>query len=147
MNRPLIAIGGLTAAALLTAGMTIGGSSSAAAEPGAYSAIPGSPNVITDSAAHTAAAPTPPPNAHAVVTGGTFRMTDPGPGPAASTPGKAGCALDVLLASPLSGIAPWVLFSLFATPGRYEEAVCAALGLTLLMLWVGSRRGISVHSL
>ena len=25
--------------------------------------------------------------------------------------------------------------------------MCAALGLTLLFLWVGSRRGISIHSL
>ena len=58
MNRPLIAIGGVTAAALLAAGMTIGGFSSAAAEPGDYSAIPVSPNVITDSTAYTAAAPT-----------------------------------------------------------------------------------------
>jgi hypothetical protein len=62
-------------------------------------------------------------------------------------PGKAGSLIDAFLDSPLSGIAPWVLFSLFSTPGRFEEAVCAALGLTLLTLWVGSRRGISVHSL
>ena len=62
-------------------------------------------------------------------------------------PGKAGSVVDAFLDSPLSGIAPWVLFSLFSTPGRFEEAVCVALGLTLLTLWVGSRRGISVHSL
>src|SRR5882757_11034073 len=74
-------------------------------------------------------------------------MTDPAPQPGTYNPGKAGSVIDAFLDSPLSGIAPWVLFSLFATPGRYEEAVCAALGLTLLMLWVGSRRGISVHSL
>lgn len=62
-------------------------------------------------------------------------------------PGKAGTVIDAFLDSPLSGIAPWALFSLFSTPGRFEEAVCVALGLTLLMLWVGSRRGISIHSL
>jgi len=74
-------------------------------------------------------------------------MTGPAPQPGSYNPGKAGSVIDAFLDSPLSGIAPWVLFSLFATPGRYEEAVCAALGLTLLMLWVGSRRGISIHSL
>ncbi|MDT5325108.1 MAG: hypothetical protein QOF25_2260 [Mycobacterium sp.] len=68
MNRPLIAIGGVTAAALLTAGMTIGGSSSAAAQPGDYSAIPVSPNVITDSTAYTAAAPMINPNGQPGVT-------------------------------------------------------------------------------
>jgi len=74
-------------------------------------------------------------------------MTGPAPQPGNYKPGKAGSVIDAFLDSPLSGIAPWVLFSLFATPGRFEEAVCAALGLTLLMLWIGSRRGISVHSL
>jgi hypothetical protein len=62
-------------------------------------------------------------------------------------PGRAGSLIDAFLDSPLSGIVPWALFSLFSTPGRFEEAVCVALGLTLLTLWVGSRRGISVHSL
>jgi hypothetical protein len=60
---------------------------------------------------------------------------------------RPGSVIDAFLDSPLSGIAPWVVFSLFSTPGRFEEAVCAALGLTLLFLWVGSRRGISIHSL
>src|ERR1700704_2041207 len=74
-------------------------------------------------------------------------MTGPAPQPGNDKPGKAGSVIDAFLDSPLSGIAPWVLFSLFSTPGRFEEAVCAALGLTLLMLWVGSRRGIGIHSL
>ena len=68
MKRPLIAIGGMTAAALLAAGMTIGGSSSAAAQPDDYSAIPVSPNVITDSTAYTAAAPMINPNGQPGVT-------------------------------------------------------------------------------
>jgi len=74
-------------------------------------------------------------------------MTGPAPQPGTYKPGKAGSVIDAFLDSPLSGIAPWVLFSLFSTPGRYEAAVCAALGLTLLMLWVGNRRGICIHSL
>jgi hypothetical protein len=68
MKRPVIAIGGLTAAAVLAAGTTIGGFSPAAAQPGDYSAIPVSPNVITDSAAYTAAAPVLDPNGQPGVT-------------------------------------------------------------------------------
>ncbi|OBF89425.1 hypothetical protein A5790_19440 [Mycobacterium sp. 852002-51152_SCH6134967] len=34
-----------------------------------------------------------------------------------------------------------------AGPGRFEEAASAALGLALLTLWVGTRRGAAVHSL
>jgi hypothetical protein len=68
MNRPVIAIGGVTAAALLAAGMTIGGFSPAAAQPGDFGAIPISPNVITDSAAYTAAAPVLDPNGQPGVT-------------------------------------------------------------------------------
>jgi len=68
MNRPLIAIGGVTAAALLATGTTIGGFSTAAAQPGDYSTIPVSPNVITDSAAYTAAAPVLDPNGQPGVT-------------------------------------------------------------------------------
>jgi hypothetical protein len=74
-------------------------------------------------------------------------MSGPNPQSGNYKPGKAGRLIDAFLDSPLSGIAPWVLFSLFSTPGRFEEAVSVALGLTLLTLWVGSRRGISVHSL
>jgi hypothetical protein len=74
-------------------------------------------------------------------------MTGPAPQPGNYKPGRAGSVVDAFLDSPLSGITPWVVFSLFSTPGRFEEAVCVALGLTLLMSWVGSRRGISIHSL
>jgi hypothetical protein len=76
-----------------------------------------------------------------------FRMTDADAQPGNYKPGGVGSVIDAFLDSPLSGIAPWVVFSLFSTPGRFEAAVGAALGLTLLMLWVGSRRGISIHSL
>jgi hypothetical protein len=55
--------------------------------------------------------------------------------------------VDGYLNSPLSGIAPWVVFSVLSTPGRYEVAVSSALGLALLTVWVGSRRGISVYAL
>lgn len=55
--------------------------------------------------------------------------------------------IDSFLKSPFSGIAPWVLLSVISGPGRFEEAVSAALGLALLLLWVGYRRGIPVHLL
>lgn len=55
--------------------------------------------------------------------------------------------LDGYLRSPLSGIAPWILFSVFSTPGRFEVAVCVALGLALLTLWFGHRRGLGVYAL
>lgn len=55
--------------------------------------------------------------------------------------------LDGYLKSPLSGIAPWVLMSVLSSPDRFEEAVCFALALTLLTMWLGRRRGIAIHAL
>lgn len=55
--------------------------------------------------------------------------------------------LDAFVKSPFAGIAPWILFALVAGPGRFEEAASAALGLTLLTMWVGWRRGVKVHLL
>jgi hypothetical protein len=49
-------IGGLTAAALLSAGMTVG-AGMAAADPGDYTVLLIDPNVVTDSLAYTAAPP------------------------------------------------------------------------------------------
>jgi hypothetical protein len=55
--------------------------------------------------------------------------------------------IDGYVKSPFAGIAPWILMSVVSGPGRFEEASSAALGLTLLTLWVGSRRGVPVHTL
>lgn len=55
--------------------------------------------------------------------------------------------IDGYVRSPFSGIAPWILMSVVAGPGRFEEGASAALGLALLTLWVGSRRGVPVHLL
>ncbi|MGW0161400.1 hypothetical protein ACWDUN_19035 [Mycobacterium sp. NPDC003323] len=55
--------------------------------------------------------------------------------------------IDVFVKSPFAGIAPWILMALIAGPDRFEEAASAALGLTLLTLWVGRRRGVKVHLL
>ncbi len=55
--------------------------------------------------------------------------------------------VDSFLKSPFAGIAPWILMAVISGPGRFEEAASAALGFALLVLWVGSRRGIRVHLL
>ncbi|CAN5614345.1 hypothetical protein BH09ACT7_BH09ACT7_23860 [soil metagenome] len=60
---------------------------------------------------------------------------------------KSANFIDGYLNSPLSGIAPWVLFSVLSSPGRFEVAVCSALGLSVLTLWISSRRGIGVYAL
>jgi hypothetical protein len=55
--------------------------------------------------------------------------------------------LDGYVRSPFAGLAPWILMAVVSGPGRFEEAASAALGLALLTLWVGSRRGVPVHLL
>lgn len=60
---------------------------------------------------------------------------------------RSGPLLDGFLRSPASGIAPWILMSILSGPGRFGYAAAAALSLTFLVMWVGSRRGIRVHSL
>jgi hypothetical protein len=54
---------------------------------------------------------------------------------------------DGYVRSPLAGLAPWILMAVVNGPGRLEEAATAALGLSLLTLWVGTRRGVPVHLL
>lgn len=49
--------------------------------------------------------------------------------------------IDGYVRSPFAGLAPWILMAVVAGPGRFEEAASAALGLALLTLWVGRRRG------
>lgn len=58
-----------------------------------------------------------------------------------------GTMIDGYLKSPFAGIAPWALLSILSGPGRFEQAVTAALGLALLTLFVGLGRGIKVHAL
>ncbi|MDH6198218.1 hypothetical protein M2272_004877 [Mycobacterium frederiksbergense] len=58
-----------------------------------------------------------------------------------------GKTLDAFLDSPLSGLVPWALMAILAGPGRYEIAVAAALGLSLLVLVLTWRRSIPLHVL
>lgn len=39
------------------------------------------------------------------------------------------------------------MFSVFSTPGNFEIAVCVALGLALLTLWLSHRRHLGVYAL
>jgi hypothetical protein len=55
--------------------------------------------------------------------------------------------IDSYVRSPFAGLAPWILMAVVSGPGRFEEAASAALGLALLTLWVGWRRGVPVHLL
>lgn len=55
--------------------------------------------------------------------------------------------VDGYVKSPFAGIVPWILMAVVSGPGRFEEAASAALGLTLLTLWIGWRRGVPVHAL
>lgn len=61
--------------------------------------------------------------------------------------GQGSDFIDGFLRSPLSGIAPWILMAILSGPGRFAEAAAGALGLTLVVLWAGGRRGMKVHSL
>lgn len=66
--------------------------------------------------------------------------------PEANRRGPAG-AIDAFLKSPFAGIAPWALLAILSGPGRFEEAVLAALGFSVLVMLVGLSRGIKVHLL
>lgn len=55
--------------------------------------------------------------------------------------------VDALLRSPLAGIAPWILMSLFSGPGRFEEAVSGAFGLSLLFFLAARSRHHSIKLL
>jgi hypothetical protein len=62
-------------------------------------------------------------------------------------PPKPSSFIDNFLKSPFSGLAPWILMSVLSSPGRFEEAACAALGVSLLVMWLGRVRGIAIHQL
>ena len=57
------------------------------------------------------------------------------------TPRAGSRFLDAFLQSPFAGLAPWIVMSLLSGPGRFEESVATALGLSILFLVLGHRRG------
>jgi len=68
------------------------------------------------------------------------------PQPEEERRGPAG-AIDKFLKSPFAGIAPWALLAILSAPGRFEVAVGAALGLSLLVMAVSRVRGYKIHLL
>ncbi|MCV6974518.1 hypothetical protein H7J11_08465 [Mycobacterium bourgelatii] len=58
-----------------------------------------------------------------------------------------GDTIDSFLKSPFAGIAPWALMAILSTPGRFEIAVISALGFALLVMLIGTFRGIKIHGL
>jgi hypothetical protein len=55
--------------------------------------------------------------------------------------------IDTFLQSPLAGLAPWIAMSLLAGPGRFEESVATALGLSILFIYLRLKRGGSLKPL
>ena len=49
--------------------------------------------------------------------------------------------IDAFLQSPLAGLTPWIVMALLSGPGRFEESVSAALGLSILFIYLNHRRG------
>ena len=55
--------------------------------------------------------------------------------------------IDTFLQSPLAGLAPWIAMSLLSGPGRFEESVSTALGLSILFIYLRLRRGSTLKPL
>ena len=55
--------------------------------------------------------------------------------------------IDTFLQSPIAGLAPWIVMSLLSGPGRFEESVSTALGLSILFIYLRLRRGGSLKAL
>ena len=55
--------------------------------------------------------------------------------------------IDTFLQSPFAGLTPWIAMALLSGPGRFEEAVCTALGLSILFTYLSHRRGSSLKPL
>ncbi len=56
---------------------------------------------------------------------------------------SAGRVVDRVLANPLAGLAPWIVYSLVEGQGRLEESAAIAFGLALAILMIGWLRGSS----
>jgi hypothetical protein len=55
--------------------------------------------------------------------------------------------IDTFLQSPFAGLAPWIAMSLLAGPGRFEESVSTALGLSIVFIYLRLKRGGSLKPL
>ena len=64
-----------------------------------------------------------------------------------SKPRAGSRLIDAFLQSPLAGLTPWIVMALLSGPGRFEESVSAALGLSILFIYLSHRRGGSFKPL
>jgi hypothetical protein len=55
--------------------------------------------------------------------------------------------LDTFLQTPFAGLMPWIVMALLSGPGRFEESVATALGLSILLIYFRHRRGGSIKPL
>ena len=55
--------------------------------------------------------------------------------------------IDTFLQSPLAGLTPWIVMALLSGPGRFEGSVSAALGLSILFIYLRHKRGGSLKPL
>lgn len=61
--------------------------------------------------------------------------------PSPSNDSALGRVVDAILANPLAGLAPWIVYSLIEGEGRLEESSAIAFGLALAIVFVGWLRG------
>jgi hypothetical protein len=55
--------------------------------------------------------------------------------------------IDTFLQTPFAGLTPWIVMALLSGPGRFEQSVSAALGLSILFIYLNRRRGASLKPL
>jgi hypothetical protein len=55
--------------------------------------------------------------------------------------------IDTFLQTPFAGLMPWIVMALLSGPGRFEESVATALGLSILLIYFRHRRGGSIKPL
>src|SRR4249919_837663 len=65
-----------------------------------------------------------------------------------STRSRAGSHfIEAFLQSPFAGLTPWIVMALLSGPGRFEQSVSTALGLSILFIYLSHRRGGSFKPL
>src|SRR5690606_27521160 len=67
-------------------------------------------------------------------------MNAPAPARSAS-PRTLGQLVDAVLANPLVGLSPWIVYTLIEGGGRLEEAAAIAFGVALAVVLIGMLRG------
>jgi hypothetical protein len=55
--------------------------------------------------------------------------------------------INTFLQTPFAGLMPWIVMAVLSGPGRFEESVATALGLSILLIYFRHRRGSSMKPL